>query len=248
MIKYLPISRKFVTQTIINIIPRPFEPVAESILDELFIHSYSSAVLSFSVILAIWSSAKAVLAIIRGLNSVYHVEDKRNYFMLRFISAIYTVIFISAIVISLLLIVFSNQIYYALKKDFPIAAGIISIFIQQKLLLAFCILTLFFMMIYKLVGFKNENSMILFPGAIFSSISWIGLSYIFSVYIDKYSNFSYTYGSLATLVLFMFWIYFCMYLLFVGAEINSYFKIYFDSVKKYRVEKKRFKKIVSENK
>lgn len=242
LIKYLPISRDLVMQTVIDIIPKPFELIAESILNELFIQSYSTAVLSFSVILAIWSSSKAVLAIIRGLNIVYHVDDKRNYFLLRLISAVYTVIFISAVVVSLLFIVFGNQIYFALQKDFPVIANIISIFIKQKLLISFCILTIFFILLYRLVGLKDDKTTIFFPGAIFSAISWIGLSYIFSVYIDKYSNFSYTYGSLATLILFMFWIYFCMYLLFIGAEINSYFKVYFESVKKYRDEKKNYKK------
>lgn len=238
LIKYLPISQKLVTETIMNIIPKTFEPMAENILEELFVQSYSTTVLSLSVVLAVWSAAKAVLAIIRGLNSVFHVEDKRNYFVLRLLSSMYTIILISAIVVSLLLIVFGNQIYYALKKDFPMVAGFISVFIKQKLILSICILTLFFMMIYRLVGIKHSSPFTLIPGAIFSSISWIGMSYVFSLYIDKYSNFSYTYGSLATLVLFMFWIYFCMYLLFVGAEINSYFKIYFESAKKYRKNKK----------
>ena len=30
------------------------------------------------------------------------------------------------------------------------------------------------------------------------------------------------YGSLTTLVVVMLWVYFCMYLLFIGAEINQY--------------------------
>ena len=32
------------------------------------------------------------------------------------------------------------------------------------------------------------------------------------------------YGSLTTIVLFMLWLYFCMYILFIGAEINLLFQ------------------------
>lgn len=237
LIKYLPISQSMLYETILNVIPDAFHPLASSILNELFAQN-SSAVLSLSVVLAVWSAAKGVLAIVRGLYSVYHVEDKRNYLVLRFISAIYTVIFVSAILLTLLLLVFSNQIYDALKKDFPMAADFLSIFISQKLILSLCLLTLFFLFVYKLVKVKHLNIFTLLPGAIFSSISWVATSYAFSYYIDHYSNFSYTYGSLAIIVLFMLWIYICMYILFIGAEINCYFKIYFEGVRTYVIKRK----------
>ncbi|MCI5602073.1 MAG: YihY/virulence factor BrkB family protein [Lachnospiraceae bacterium] len=230
LIKYLPISQGMLLDTVINVTPVPFEPLVTTILEELFAKS-NGAILSVSVLVAIWSAAKGVLAIVRGLQAVYHVNESRNYFVLRFISAIYTVIFVSAIILTLLLLVFSNQIYYALKKDFPVAADFISVFIKQKFILALCLLTLFFLVVYKLVR-RSKNSFIsLIPGAVIAALSWIVFSYAFSVYIDKFSDFSYTYGSLTTIVLLMLWVYFCMYLLFIGAEINSYFEVFIESSK-----------------
>lgn len=230
LIKYLPISQTMLLDTVINVTPVPFEPLVTTILEELFAKS-NGAILSVSVLVAIWSAAKGVLAIVRGLQAVYHVNESRNYFVLRFISAIYTVIFVTAIILTLLLLVFSNQIYYALKADFPTAADFISIFIKQKFLLALCLLTLFFLVVYKLVRRSNNSFISLIPGAVIAALSWIVFSYAFSVYIDKFSDFSYTYGSLTTIVLLMLWVYFCMYLLFIGAEINSYFEVFIENSK-----------------
>ncbi len=230
LIKYLPISQTMLLDTVINVTPVPFEPLVTTILEELFAKS-NGAILSVSVLVAIWSAAKGVLAIVRGLQAVYHVNESRNYFVLRFISAIYTVIFVTAIIVTLLLLVFSNQIYYALKTDFPTAADFISIFIKQKFLLALCLLTLFFLVVYKLVRRSNNSFISLIPGAVIAALSWIVFSYAFSVYIDKFSDFSYTYGSLTTIVLLMLWVYFCMYLLFIGAEINSYFEVFIENSK-----------------
>lgn len=229
LIKYLPISQTMLLDTVINVTPVPFEPLVTTILEELFAKS-NGAILSVSVLVAIWSAAKGVLAIVRGLQAVYHVNESRNYFVLRFISAIYTVIFVTAIILTLLL-VFSNQIYYALKTDFPTAADFISIFIKQKFLLALCLLTLFFLVVYRLVRRSNNSFISLIPGAVIAALSWIVFSYAFSVYIDKFSDFSYTYGSLTTIVLLMLWVYFCMYLLFIGAEINSYFEVFIENSK-----------------
>jgi membrane protein len=238
LIKYLPISQAMLLDTVINVTPVPFEPLVTTILEELFAKS-NGAILSVSVLVAIWSAAKGVLAIVRGLQAVYHVNESRNYFVLRFISAIYTVIFVTAIILTLLLLVFSNQIYYALKTDFPTAADFISIFIKQKFLLALCLLTLFFLVVYKLVRRSNNSFISLIPGAVIAALSWIVFSYAFSVYIDKFSDFSYTYGSLTTIVLLMLWVYFCMYLLFIGAEINSYFEVFIENSKHKFLEKIR---------
>ena len=237
LVRYLPISQTMLYNTILGIVPDPFKPLVEEILGELFVKNRGTY-LSMSIILVIWAAAKGVMAIIRGLNSVYHIEDNRNYVILRLVSAFYTIIIITTIVITMLLMVFGNQIYYAIKTDFPKAAGIISIFIKQKWILSFLLLTIFFMFIYKLVKTMTNNILLIMPGAFFSAISWSILSYGFSIYINHFSKFSYTYGSLTTIVLFMLWLYFCMYLMLIGGEINSYVKAYYERIKNILKRKK----------
>ena len=60
------------------------------------------------------------------------------------------------------------------------------------------------------------------PGALFTSVLWILFSYLFSIYIDYFTNFSSVYGSLTYIVLFMLWMYVCMDILFLGALINRF--------------------------
>lgn len=237
LVKYLPISQAMLFDTVINVIPAPFEPLVSTILNELY-EKTNGAILSVSVLVAVWSSAKGILAIVNGLQMIYRVKIKRNYIILRLISALYTIIFVIAIIATLLLMVFSNTIYHSLKKDFPMAAEFMSIFVKQKFILSFCILTLFFLFVYKLVRNANGSFINMIPGAILSSISWIVFSYAFSIYIDKFSDFSYTYGSLATIVILMLWMYICMYLLFIGAEINAYFQTYIETTRKHMRLKK----------
>lgn len=237
LVKYLPISQSMLFDTVINVIPTPFEPLVSTILNELYAKT-NGAILSVSVLVAVWSSAKGILAIVNGLQMVYRVKIKRNYFVLRLISALYTIVFVIAIIATLLLVVFGNTIYHSLKKDFPLAAEFISVFVKQKFILSFCILTLFFLFVYKLVRKANGSFINMIPGAILSSISWIVFSYAFSIYIDKFSDFSYTYGSLATIIILMLWMYICMYLLFIGAEINAYFQTYIENTRKHMKLKK----------
>ena len=57
-------------------------------------------------------------------------------------------------------------------------------------------------------------------GAAFSAVGWMIVSWIFSVYLDIFKGFSSMYGSLTTIVLIMLWLYFCMYILLLGGEVN----------------------------
>ena len=79
-----------------------------------------------------------------------------------------------------------------------------------------------FLCVYKFmpghkITFKSQV-----PGAIFSSVALIVISFVFSKYLDIFKGFSITYGSLTALMLLMMWTYTCFYAIFLGAEINKF--------------------------
>lgn len=228
LVKYTPITKDFLFTNINNFIPEIVHPLTNTIIDELYAYT-NSTTLSLTVILGLWSAGKGVLAIIYGLDSVYEVEEKRNYFIIRAISALYTLLFLVAIIICLGLMVFGNTIYEMFKEPAPIIYDLLGIFINRKEILTFLVLTLFFLLVYKVIPQKNYSMVTLLPGACFSSIGWVSFSFFFSLYIKYSDNYTYTYGSLATVIISMMWLYICMYILFIGAEVNIYFKESFSS-------------------
>lgn len=229
LVKYTPITKDFIFTNINSFIPEIVHPLTNTIVDEMYANTSSTAI-SITVILGLWSAGKGVLAIIYGLDSVYEVEEKRNYFVIRIISALYTLLFIVAIIICLGLMVFGNTIYRMAKGPFPIIYDLLGIFINRKEILTFLVLILFFLIVYKVIPHKNYSMLTLLPGACFSSIGWVSFSFFFSLYIKYSDNYSYTYGSLATIIISMMWVYICMYILFIGAEINIYFRDTFSSL------------------
>ena len=72
----------------------------------------------------------------------------------------------------------------------------------------------------KKVPFKNQ-----LPGAIFSALGWVFFSLIFGFYINTFPDYSYIYGSLTALILFSFWLYWCMIIFLLGAEINLFVQV-----------------------
>ena len=80
----------------------------------------------------------------------------------------------------------------------------------------------FFLGIYTFVPDRRLSVKSQVPGAVFSTLGWMGFSLAFSLYFTHFGgwNYSYMYGSLAAIVLFLLWLYFCMCILFWGAEVN----------------------------
>lgn len=58
------------------------------------------------------------------------------------------------------------------------------------------------------------------PGAFAAAVLWMLFTRIFSVYAEKFGNYSLYYGSLSVMALAMLWLYICMYLLFCGGILN----------------------------
>ncbi len=59
------------------------------------------------------------------------------------------------------------------------------------------------------------------PGSIFASTGWILLTLGFGFYAANFGNYGKTYGSLATVVVLVTWMYLSAYALIFGAELNS---------------------------
>ena len=79
----------------------------------------------------------------------------------------------------------------------------------------------FFAVLYMMLPNRKTTFVDQLPGALFSAVAWYLFSFGFSIYIE-YTRAYTMYGSLTTLMLFMFWLYFVMYIVLIGVEINHF--------------------------
>lgn len=226
LIRYTPVTEHMLMESALSIMPNTLDPLIEQIIREMYSQS-NFAIISLTAVTALWSASKAILAVIRGLNSVFGIDEKRNYFHLRIVASFYTIVFIILIVLALGLMVFGNSLLRFFGRNMPLLYEFAELFISLRALYVPIIFTIAFVYLYKIVQNKEYSFFDYLPGALFTSLGWIIFSYVYSFYIDNFASSTYFYGSLTTVVLLMLWIYICMYILFIGAEINIQFKEYF---------------------
>jgi membrane protein len=58
-------------------------------------------------------------------------------------------------------------------------------------------------------------------GAVVATVIWLVASIGFSIYTATFGNYAKTYGAFAGIVVLLFWLWFTMYAILLGAEINA---------------------------
>lgn len=222
LIQYTNISPQTLFEAISKIIPTGMNEFVLSIVQEVY--SKSIGTVSVSIIFTIWAAGKGLFALTKGLQVVYKTNGKKqtSYIYLRLNVLLETILFIVLIVCGLTVLVFGETFKNIVQEQFGGVKNF-SIFSSIFTELLFIFITfLVFLLLYRFmpkhkVTFKSQ-----ILGAIFGAIALNVVSFVFSKYLYIFKGFSWTYGSLTTLMLIMMWTYSCFYTVFLGAEFNKW--------------------------
>lgn len=221
LIPYTPLTQGDLLSAVTGVVPEVLEPIAVSLIKQIY--DNSNTTLPMAIVVLLWSSGKGMLSLMRGLNVVNGVTENRNYLLLRLEASFYMIITVAALLLSLGLSVFGEVILRTLLKIFPHITNLVSFFMQFRSLFVLVMLTFVFTLTYTYVPNKKLCMKFQIPGAVFTAIGWNVFSFFFSIYVENFNGMS-VYGSLSTIVIMMFWLYCCIYILLIGANLNRYFK------------------------
>lgn len=216
----------------VGLVPLEYKALVFRLINDLSLKS-PATMLSVTAVTALWSAGKGMFSVARGLNRVHGQGEKRWYVLNRLIYSGYTIVFAVVCILSLGLLVFGDMIQGFIEARFAVLGEITGKIVDSRTLWLFLVLMIFFLGIYTFVPDKKLKLKSQLPGALFSSVGWILFSLVFSLYFNLIGgkNYSYMYGSLTALILLLLWLYFCMCILFLGAEINCFFNEYGQSEK-----------------
>ncbi len=222
-VPFTPISRQDIIR-LTNMLPSDFSIFMQVITAEAYVRNTTK--LWVALVIAIWSAARGIMYMTKGLNEVYNVSERRNYFVLRLWAALYTLFILGAIVILLVMGVFGKRIMAFINSHIPNlpqeTGSWVSRVLDFHILITLICLFLLFVFLYTVLPNKKLNWLYQTPGAACCSVLWWLFTKLFSFAVDRFGGFS-MYGSMATAIATMLWLYCCMYILFLCSEINYHF-------------------------
>ena len=195
-------------------IPSAMQALINSTLTDIY--SASDAVLPISVITTIWLSSRAFSSLIRGVEDIADSPRYSSYLKRSLLACLYTIGLISVMVILLFLLVFGHRL-----STLPLLSPFVRLIIELRFLVAAIILSLVFIAVYHWVPGMRLKLTELLPGAATASGAWLLFTWMFSLYIVYSGGFS-TYGNLAAIIITLLWMYWCMYIILLGAYLNMF--------------------------
>ena len=138
---------------------------------------------------AVWACARSVLAISNGLNSVFEIEETRNYIFRRLRSGVYVILLLLSLVLAMALLVFGNYLHDLLLDLVPFLQKFSSIVISLRTAGALFLLTLLLAAMYTFLPNKKQRFRSQLPGAAVAALSWSIFSYGISVYFEWRGSF-----------------------------------------------------------
>lgn len=174
--------------------------------------------LIISLLISLWSANKATSAIFEGMNIAYNETDERGFIKQKAITLGFTLGAIIIGIIAIAVVIAFPAVIDRLGLPDLLRNGLA--FLRWIILAG--IIYVVILLLYRTAPDRTTPKMMwLTPGALFSTILWIGASLLFTFYMNNFGEYDQTYGSIAAVIILLLWFYLTGFIIILGAELNA---------------------------
>ena len=229
----LPITEAEIRNAINMSIPNSLNFYVSVLMNDLYTGA-SVPLVSISALTTLWASSKGTYTLAQGLNAIHRMDGTKDIVRRRAFSIFNTILIMLTLIFSLIVLIFGNQLYALIVEYFPKRFDFVLQFLNFHFIISLIVMTLIIMVLYTLLPDKKIDFWKQLPGAIWATLCWMFFSYLYSWYINNFSNFSFTYGILAAAIFMMLWLKICLSIFLLSAEFNVYLPNIKEILKKYK--------------
>lgn len=200
-----------------GLIPSSAVSVISDYLGYVRLQSNNSAALTAGVIGMCTTSAAAFRSLHNIMGDIQGQSRFHGVFKLLF-SFLFSLLFLLVIYFAILVMVTGNWLMNILTSAIPLFSSV-AVWQLLKYPVLFLMLTLIIWGIYRLTAPK-ELKKNMFAGALASAVILVVVSVVFSEFISLSSKYPLIYGTLASIIIFMLWIYICGNIVIMGNALN----------------------------
>lgn len=223
-LSYTSLGQEDVIMGMIKYAPAEIQNIISGFVKDV-VSGSSQGLLSVAALGGLWTASNGVRAITRSLNQAYECSENRSFLKQRGISILFTLALILMILVVFVALIFGELIGRFVFDLLNLSDIFKTIWTYIRFIIPLVFLVLTFTLLYKFSpNVKKGNKIRLkeaFPGALFGSFAWLGLSTLFSFYVSNFGNYSVTYGSLGGVIIMLIWLFISSIVIVIGGEINA---------------------------
>ena len=199
---------------------QPGTGVVEQTVEQIRSQAQNSSLLSFWIIVALWSASTGVRTIMHALNVAYDVEERpawKEYLL----SILYTILLAVLIIAAVGLMLITSEMAEWLAQQLGLGSAFVTLWQWLRIPAATLLFIALLALIYYLFPNINQPFRLITPGAVLAVIAWLVASFGFSFYVNNFASYSAIYGSLGAVIVLLIYFYITAFVVLFGAEVNE---------------------------
>jgi membrane protein len=171
---------------------------------------------------ALWSASSYVSAFMRASNAIYDVEEGRPIWKTLPVRLGVTLVMIVLLAVSAVAVVLTGGLAKQVGNLVGIGGSTVSVWDIAKWPVLLLVVSFMFSILYWAApNVKQPGFRWLSPGGAFAVAVWVVASAAFALYVANFSSYNKTYGALASVIVFLVWLWISNIAVLLGAELNA---------------------------
>ena len=181
----------------------------------------SRQLLWFSLIFSIWFPMRSTGCLMHSLRKAFGRSAPENILLGQLRTLLFTIWMIFVIGLTLALVVVGRRALYFLSGFLPLSETFISVWGYLRFIILGLVMAISLGILYQLALGQRRPLREVLPGVGSSLAAWLLLSMAFSYYVENMARYAQLYGSIATIVVVLLWLYMSGQVLILGAELSA---------------------------
>lgn len=220
LISFIPGAQEIILGWFSTIMPRDAMAILRAWVESVF-SNRSGGLLSFSLVFSLWAASNGVGALMQALNDAYKVKEGRPYWKAQLVAIGLTIALALLVMGGSFLVTFGEKPAWWIAGFLRLGSSFAVLWLAFSYIVGLAMLLIGMAVVYYVAPNVKQKLSWIIPGALFSVLALVGVSFLFSVYLRYAPSYSVTYGSLGTFVVLMIWLYLLGLIMCVGGEINA---------------------------
>lgn len=209
-----------ITAVLAPILPSDVVDIIRTYL-EYVAANQSRQLLWFSLIFSIWFPMRSTGCLMHSLRKAFGRSAPENILLGQLRTLLFTIWMIFVIGLTLALVVVGRRALYFLSGFLPLSETFISVWGYLRFIILGLVMAISLGILYQLALGQRRPLREVLPGVGSSLAAWLLLSMAFSYYVENMARYAQLYGSIATIVVVLLWLYMSGQVLILGAELSA---------------------------
>ena len=209
-----------ITAVLAPILPSDVVDIIRTYL-EYVAANQSRQLLWFSLIFSIWFPMRSTGCLMHSLRKAFGRSAPENILLGQLRTLLFTIWMIFVLGLTLALVVVGRRALYFLSGFLPLSETFISVWGYLRFIILGLVMAISLGILYQLALGQRRPLREVLPGVGSSLAAWLLLSMAFSYYVENMARYAQLYGSIATIVVVLLWLYMSGQVLILGAELSA---------------------------